>query len=370
MLEKEKEVFPLTGLRFIAALYVFLFHIHIRWPLSSHPFVKNILDQGAVGMSLFFMLSGFVLAYRYADGQSTLKDYLINRFARIYPIYAVAAFVTLPWIGIGFGSGSLTDIFKGIAQVALLVFTNFLLIQAWFIQFFSYWNDGGSWSISVEAFCYVLVPFILPNLARYSIKWLCITATLCWLLATLPGFSVKLFPDQSNSIFYSMPIFRLPEFLIGVCTCLTVFLGFRYKWGTTPQIVVLVIFLLYLGIAGPRMPLYIGHNWITLPVIAFMIFSLQNNKGLIASILSCKVFIWLGKISYCFYSFQALMILLLIDYHNELIKFSPFLSNNKLLAVISFIVLVALSASAYYLIEEPARRWIRGSKNKKSFGYG
>ena len=114
-------------------------------------------------MSLFFMLSGFVLAYRYADGRSTLKDYLINRFARIYPIYAVAALVTLPWIGINFVNSSLADTLKWIGQLALLVFSNIFLIQAWFLQYFSHWNDGGSWSISVEAFCYILLPFFLPR---------------------------------------------------------------------------------------------------------------------------------------------------------------------------------------------------------------
>jgi len=71
MLVSQKEILPLTGLRFVAAFYVFLFHIHIRWPLAGQPFLKNVLDQGAVGMSLFFVLSGFVLAYRYADVRST-----------------------------------------------------------------------------------------------------------------------------------------------------------------------------------------------------------------------------------------------------------------------------------------------------------
>lgn len=46
-----------TGLRFAAALYVIVFHIHIRWPLTSQPDFKNIPAQGAVEMSLIFMLS-------------------------------------------------------------------------------------------------------------------------------------------------------------------------------------------------------------------------------------------------------------------------------------------------------------------------
>ena len=51
------EVRPLTSLRFVAALYVFVFHIHIRWPVAGG-WMDGLLSSGAVGMSLFFMLSG------------------------------------------------------------------------------------------------------------------------------------------------------------------------------------------------------------------------------------------------------------------------------------------------------------------------
>ncbi len=358
-MKDEKEILSLTGLRFIAAFYVFLFHIHIRWPLSNHPFTKNLLDQGATGMSLFFMLSGFVLAFRYADGRSTLKDYFINRFARVYPIYVVAAVVTLPWIGINLSSGSPTDTSKWIGQMVLLVFSNIFLIQAWFPQYFSYWNNGGSWSISVEAFCYVLLPFLWPGLRHASKKRLFVIAAACWLFAVLPGLSAKLFNHPSNVIFYSMPIFRLPEFLIGASAYLAIRLGFIYRSGATLQLAVLVGFLLYLGTVGPDMPIYVGHNWISIPVIAFMILSLSNDQGLFASILSSRIFVWLGRVSYCFYSFQVLIILLLINHHEKLIQVSPPLSSNKVLAIASLTVLVMLSAFGYYFIEVPARRWIK-----------
>jgi peptidoglycan/LPS O-acetylase OafA/YrhL len=50
---KASEIFPLTGLRFVAAFYVFLFHIQIRWPLVGRGALENLLAQGAVGMSFF-----------------------------------------------------------------------------------------------------------------------------------------------------------------------------------------------------------------------------------------------------------------------------------------------------------------------------
>lgn len=358
-MKDEKEILSLTGLRFVAAFYVFLFHIHIRWPISSHFFAKNVLDQGAIGMSLFFMLSGFVLAYRYADERATIKYYLINRFARIYPIYAVAALVTLPWLGINYVGNSLIDAIKCISQIMLLLVSNIFLIQAWFPQYFGFWNDGGSWSISVEAFCYILLPFLLPSLSKFSMKRLFLIGAVCWFLAVLPGLSAAMFSSPTNVVYYSMPIFRLPEFLIGTCTYLAIRLGFACRWGASLQVAILVVFLLYLGAAGAAMPLYVGHNWIALPVIAFIIFSLSNGKGLVAAILTSRAFVWLGKISYCFYSFQSLIILLLISHHDKLIQAVPALSNNKLLAITSLTVLVVLSASGYYLIEEPARQWIR-----------
>jgi peptidoglycan/LPS O-acetylase OafA/YrhL len=362
----EKEILALTGLRFIAAFYVFVFHIHIRWPVTDAKILKNILGQGAIGMSLFFILSGFVLAYRYADGRTPFKSYLVNRFARIYPIYAVAALVTLPWIGLSFGDGSISDIGKVAVQGILLVIANVFLIQAWFPQFFDYWNDGGSWSISVEAFCYVLLPFLLPLLIRLSPKRLLLVVVICYALAVMPGLVGFVFPDAPRGVYYSMPIYRLPEFLIGVCS----YLAFRNGWcgmfKQSHQGSILVAVIIYLGIFGPKVPNYVGHNWVVVPFIAFMIVTLSSGKGILASFLSTSVFVWLGKISYCFYSFQALVILSLISYHDRIVVVMPQLINNKLFLGFALLILLAISAVGYYLIEEPARRRIKQTYAAKS----
>ena len=147
------EILALTGLRFVAAFYVFIFHMNGRWSITSNQFLGNILSQGAIGMSMFFMLSGFVLTYVYGDGKTSYKNYLVNRFSRIYPLYIFAAVISLPWIK-GFLAPTID-----IKQIILLIISNILVVQAWIPQFFNYWNDGGSWSISVEFFCYLLYHF-------------------------------------------------------------------------------------------------------------------------------------------------------------------------------------------------------------------
>lgn len=71
-MSRVRELPKLTGLRFVAALYVFVFHI--RWPLVESKFLANTLGQGAIGMSLFFMLSGFFSACRYAGDMAYIKS--------------------------------------------------------------------------------------------------------------------------------------------------------------------------------------------------------------------------------------------------------------------------------------------------------
>ncbi|CAI8869025.1 exopolysaccharide production protein ExoZ [Pseudomonas sp. IT-P2] len=362
----KSEILPLTGLRFFAALYVFLFHIHIRWPLSGNIYVKNVLEQGAIGMSLFFILSGFVLAYRYSNDNTSYRSYLINRFSRIYPIYAFAAIATLPWIGVDFGNGTMTESITGGAKIALLLISNALVIQAWFPQMFSYWNDGASWSISVEVFCYFLLPLLLPALTRLDDKRLALLTIVCVCFSAMIGVSVAVFDDPSNKVFYSIPIFRLPEFIVGICACLFFLRGYKQYCSPLVQAILIISVVIYLAFIGSKMPLYVGHHWIIVPSIAFLLISFSNGNGIFTKILSSRMIVWLGKISYCFYSLQFLIIVPLIKHHDTITQKFNALNNPKILMVTALLVLIAASAIAHHLIEEPARKWIIKRFDKKN----
>jgi peptidoglycan/LPS O-acetylase OafA/YrhL len=355
-MKQESEILPLTGLRFIAALYVFLFHMQIRWPITNIPVLKNILDQGAIGMSVFFVLSGFLLAYRYVGSDSTIKDYLINRFARIYPIYVLAALTTLPWMGIKFGADGA---WLELGKFLFLLVSNLFLVQAWFPQLFAYWNDSGSWSIAVEAFCYAVLPFVLPGMSRLSLKQLGAVALSLWLLSVMPGVSIVLFSAPPFSVFYAMPIFRLPEFLLGVCALLAMRHGFSVRFSPLLTVVLPLVLFVYIGFYGAVMPMYIGNNWIVLPVICLMIVALSTGGGAVAWLLSRRFFVWLGKISYCFYSLQALLLFALTSNHDRLVSAWPIFLSGKVLMMTTLFVLIVISAAGYYLVEEPSRRWIK-----------
>ena len=353
------ELLALTGIRFIAALTVFLFHIQIRWGYVPTSFLVNVLDQGALGMSLFFVLSGFILSYQYSNRADNYRDYLLNRFARIYPVYALAALLCLPWIGV-----ELIADRHHLAQLVLLVASNIFLVQAWFPVFFPLWNDGGSWSICVEAFCYLLMPFLLKLFSGASGRQLLLIMLGCYGLAILPGLVIIAFGNPG--IFYSLPIYRLPEFSLGICGFLAMpYVLARQKLADWATVAGLVLLVAYLGFYGPKLPGYITHDWLLLPVLTLSIVSLARSVGWLARLLSTRLFTYLGQISYCFYSFQVFLLEILISHHDALVARLPVLQHNTVLAIVSLLALLVLSAAGYHLVEVPARKWLKRQGHRR-----
>lgn len=344
----KQEVLALTGLRAVAALLVFAFHIHIRWPLTENGWIDQLLSQGAVGMSVFFILSGYILAYTYAGRTFSLNSYFTARIARIYPVYIAAGILALPWLAIVFKDG-----FIGIARGVALILANTLMIQAWFPQLFGYWNNPAAWSLSVEAFFYLLFPFIVIGLQKLTKRGLVASLAMAYCLAVMPGFIYAVFeprPTPALSIFYAMPIFRLPEFVFGI----TIYLlrnelrRFSFFGGFAA-----LVLLAYLSTLGDILPLFVLHNWVAVPLIGVLIISLAEGVGAMSKLLSTRPAVYAGKISFCFYMFQFPVIFgtLQIRKYIELGSFEAF--------AVCFVALTILSIGGYHLIEEPFRKIIR-----------
>jgi peptidoglycan/LPS O-acetylase OafA/YrhL len=81
----------LTTLRFLAALHVVLFHMRVTGVLPGGPWwYQNLASVGYIGVNLFFVLSGFILVYTYANTTVSPRRFWQARFARIYPAYALS----------------------------------------------------------------------------------------------------------------------------------------------------------------------------------------------------------------------------------------------------------------------------------------
>ena len=101
------EIKALSGLRIVAAVWVVLFHFRPWLEVSAPGFrsaLAPVLNCGAQGVDLFFMLSGFVLTWNYLDrmGESfsirSTLHFLWLRLARVWPVYLVTLHLALAWI--------------------------------------------------------------------------------------------------------------------------------------------------------------------------------------------------------------------------------------------------------------------------------
>jgi peptidoglycan/LPS O-acetylase OafA/YrhL len=152
-IEKLGDLPPLTGLRFFAAFFIFLGHAApMMLKLTPNPqLVINVTNCFLeVGMELFFVLSGFVIHYNYADvgrrpHPQNLARFYIARFARIYPLYVL--FLTLQHVLHG-GDLRATAFFLGMTQSwVFIIFGGVPLIGH--LSAFVTWSiiplSGGSW---------------------------------------------------------------------------------------------------------------------------------------------------------------------------------------------------------------------------------
>lgn len=155
----------LDGVRGIAACGVaFLVHFFqvggVRGAGPLPELFGWVYAHGGTFVDLFFVLSGFVLTHACAD--TPAKAFAVNRFARLYPLHLATLILAgaLLWVGGALYGGLPLD--YGTAQIV----TNLLLVQAAVVDFNF---NAASWSISVEAMCYVL--FALTIRSRMSLWW-------------------------------------------------------------------------------------------------------------------------------------------------------------------------------------------------------
>jgi peptidoglycan/LPS O-acetylase OafA/YrhL len=363
------ELLPLTSLRFISAFWVFIFHVNSRWSLDLPQPIDNIISQGPLGMSIFFVLSGFVLGYTYFDKEPSrdYKSFLIKRFARIYPVYILISFLTLPFLVIPYVA---TDVLGTIAHVLtylLVVILNIFLLQAWFPSLFNYWIDGGTWSLSVECFFYVLFPYILLVFKPLSLDRLKKLLIIFYILSLIPGlvFISPLVPKVLFATVYALPIYRLPEFIIGVITAI-IFITTRERpvAKSVPDrdklILVTIGLLTYLSIHAKSFPqIYVIHNFVAIPAIAAIVYYCASiSKGYLYRILAARTFVVLGKISYSFYLVQSIPLLFIETNYRMLVQYMPFVADRYLLAFAIFSITLLGSAVTYYAIENPLRKFI------------
>jgi peptidoglycan/LPS O-acetylase OafA/YrhL len=385
----------LTGLRFVAAMCVVLGHaIPKIVPFTKTPELVELLSQlAAEGMSLFFVLSGFVIYYNYSGtlgGATRLYNFFVARFARLYPLYFVcmcydlmrltyaglpAARIALPyyatltqsWIYRPIGDNSLIYQFGSIPQI--------------------------TWSISTEWFFYLVFPLAciaishLTTLGRTLWTAAALVAVTTTIMATLTAHSDAIFTyglntfgrvgaDQQDSVYrwlmYFSPYARIYEFFLG-CLCAAIFM----KLDTPPSAAeercgsyltagaILAVAMMHWLMFGLESHAPWHHvvqglhmNFGFAPFLAVLIFCCARYRNVVVRIMASPTLVLCGEASYSLYLLHLLIIdafqngaPVALNWHAALIAFS------RLIVVIA--ASVGLSIVSWSVIEVPCRRWIR-----------
>jgi peptidoglycan/LPS O-acetylase OafA/YrhL len=160
---RTRDLPQLTGVRALAASMVFLNHYSPPRELIGW-FFSSFFQQMHAGVSLFFVLSGFLIYLRHSSPESLhrtqLIRYFFHRFARVYPMYFLVVVGSLAW--------TLAYIYP--PMPSLSVIANFLLLQLSLVRGFSdeykFMGVGQGWTLTVEATFYILFPLMLLLIRR------------------------------------------------------------------------------------------------------------------------------------------------------------------------------------------------------------
>lgn len=338
----------LTSLRFFAAIWVVLFHLRSNWSLPRP--LQSILDAGYSGVTLFFVLSGFILSYNYIPRRFTLRDFLSARVARILPIYFFALLISLP-LGMRACYQAGTTFFPR-ATPALF------LMQAWAPKSTLIWNPPG-WSLSCEVFFYLVFPFLLGPIARAAQRRPTTLLAATWLLGLIPSTLYALMlPEGNVGIFSSAvglnvikfnPVLRLPEFLMGMV------LGALYLKGkriTRPRAAIAgsVIALGIVFTMPWRLPYPAFHDGLLAPFFGILIFALACTPKM----LTLPILELLGESSYSLYLLHAP----LINYCTSVAKRLQW-PPHGIIGLCWGAIAVLASIESYKRIEVPARAFVR-----------
>jgi peptidoglycan/LPS O-acetylase OafA/YrhL len=355
---KRSNIAPLTGLRIAAAMLVVVHHFPVPGASGT---LLNMMQSGYFGVTLFFVLSGFVLCYNYLDDFAatpgrTLGFYLVARFARIYPVYAFA--LLFVWLT----SGATGD-----------VASHALLLQAWNADVNEAMRfNGPGWSVSVEAFLYLCFPALIllfrftglfrsgrrQAAASVIVSLVMIGSAAYFFTMTTHGEWPLRDPASAHRWLYRTPVSRLGDFTLGIL-CAAFLLRFygvlRQRQRLWSGLIVASIAAILVLMASPSF-LDSPFSWdvgYAIPCVLLIVGLSFAPSTLIGRFFGSPLMVLLGESSYCLYLLHIPL--------RSLIHGGDTLSLPGQLALYSSFVLLLLATSygMHLLVERPTQRLIR-----------
>jgi peptidoglycan/LPS O-acetylase OafA/YrhL len=369
--EIKGEIKALTGLRIVAAVWVVLFHFRPMLADASPDFLDAlapVLNCGAQGVDLFFILSGFVLAWNYLDRMGrtwsarATAHFLWLRLARVWPVYLVTLHLAALWVIFTLHVGHVPS-----PDVADFTATSYLrqvlMVQLWFQPFFdgSSW-DGPAWSISAEWLAYVLFGALILVIFRMTHATRARSLMVLACAATLPPIVLLLVSGQFYTPWSWLPR-TVTQFTAGALTCAAVRrlrLTDRARRGAgylSLLIAVAMVGALYWFDTHPISGVTDSGGVVDVLFVP-LVSTLAVGVGSLPRLLSTRLLVYGGKISFCLYMVHELVHTAwgwAVEQFELTLGDFPWKYNVVGLLAIA----VGAAALLYHVVEEPGRRWMR-----------
>ncbi len=339
----------IDGLRTLAVLSVILYHAQIII-FNFEPF-----RGGYIGVDIFFVISGYlitsiILRELIDKGSFSFKNFYKKRVRRILPALLFVILVSIPFSWLYLFPTDLLDYSKSILY-SLGFASNF------FFHFsgLEYGSPEGllkpflhTWSLSVEEQFYILFPIILFCVFKYFKKYLIHTFIIYLVFSLcLADWGSKNFPSSTFYLLHS----RIWELICGsLVAYFEIKKGYRCKNNLMSQTfplfgLLLIIFSVFFFNDTTFHPSF----YTLIPVSGvIMILWFSNENEIVTKILSIRIFVGIGLISYSLYL-----------WHYPIFSFAKnleFFFDSNVEKFILIILSVILSVLSYHFVEQPARK--------------
>lgn len=360
---RPRDLPALTGLRFVAAIWVVVYHIGVHWRTGLMPAsgpvqatLYPLISMGGNAVGLFFVLSGFILTYIYLapDGRMrvALRVFARARFSRLYPIYLTCLGIALaPLLWSAHAATAAGKVFS--------IVTALVMLQAWSNQ-----SNGAidppAWSLSAEMYFYAVFPiagFAVVRLARRH-PWIVFTSL--WIgCVALQSFAYGHFSDGSFVVWH-IPFIRLPEFLCGCALARVYAVHPNIMRGRSLLAVAITLGGIFVVCASAPLQNIPG---LLVPCWAFLILAATTESDETTGWLASAPLVLLGQASYALY----LVHWPLWQWYVVLTG-QPFTSNHAGVQWVVVAVYVALtigvSVLLYRWVEVPCQRLLRAPSSR------
>lgn len=353
----------LTGVRFFAAFHVMVHHFGDADHWDAPAWLRALGHAGPAAVTLFFVLSGFVLAHTYAlPGRARVTGPVMYaaRVARVMPLYLVAWALSAP-LWFAFLERTLN---AETARRAWVVhgLAGLFTVQAWLPPVALTWNPP-AWSISVELFFYACFTALSARLVACRLRTavtVAVVAYLCGLVA--PTWYVLAAPAEDpvvhgvRNFVDFFPLLRLPDFVAGIVAARAWDLGVlpRRRAGLLVTLgIVGSVLVIATGVVHER----IATHGLLVPFFVVTVWGLADGGGRWGPLFSNRVSTALGDASYGMYLLHMPIIFWAAVVAHHVSPLGIF--ADPAFTVPMFPVVIGVALGLHRWVELPARRWLR-----------